>query len=297
MARENNQAMSRVFGRMPTYQGQDQINYGPVNKLARKMFVEMKHLDKNWSVHSDLKNSLYQRIVKCSGVTIPEGWDEYAYFKKVLARGSVFGIMNVEDAENRIDRRMKTLDLLIGNNKTTFTKVLRRTPEELGEGKKVWEEADLRSKMKKNPGVALPLLLDKSDIAYAFEILENCYEVWEQGWYYSPDNKEGANERQKENYAKFKKMKKEQVLYNGRGVAGCKRKSASDDESDEDEGSPRGVIFFSGEEGYKVPCDDYETDDDEEVEDSFERGLNEAVERIAAADREAAAEATTMTGV
>lgn len=28
MARENNQAMSRVFGRMPTYQGQDQINYG-----------------------------------------------------------------------------------------------------------------------------------------------------------------------------------------------------------------------------------------------------------------------------
>ena len=86
MARENNQAMSRVFGRMPTYQGQDQINYGPVNKLARKMFVEMKHLDKNWSVHSDEKNSLYQRIVKCGGVTIPEGWDEYAYFKKVLAR-------------------------------------------------------------------------------------------------------------------------------------------------------------------------------------------------------------------
>ena len=38
-------------------------------------------------------------------------------------------------------------------------------------------QADLRSKMKKNPGVALPLLLDKSDIVYAFEILENCYEV------------------------------------------------------------------------------------------------------------------------
>ena len=47
------------------------------------------------------------------------------------------------------------------------------------------------------------------------------------------------------------------MLYNGRGVAGCKRKSASDDVSDEDEGSPRGVIFFSGEEGYKDPCDDY----------------------------------------
>ena len=235
-------------------------------------------------------------------------------------------------------------------------------------------QADLRSKMKKNPGVALPLLLDKSDIAYAFEILENCYEVWEQGWYYSPDNKEGANDKQKENYAKFKKMKKEkvlrlegldkvtydalklktykfttgtsktrdghgitkdgmlffdkhmkrygaflkdeklkeafirywdkhdeelrrvsEVLYNGRGVAGCKRKSASDDDSDEDEGSPRGVIFFSGEEGYKDPCDDYETDDDEEVECSFDREVNEAAGRIAAAERNATA--TAMTGV
>ena len=51
--------------------------------------------------------------------------------------------MNVEDAENGIDRRMKTLDLLIGNNKTTLTRGLRRTPEELGGGRKVWEEVTL----------------------------------------------------------------------------------------------------------------------------------------------------------
>eukprot|EP00956_Cyclotella_meneghiniana_P025742 scaffold54354_cov49-Cyclotella_meneghiniana.AAC.5 len=87
MARENGQAMSRVFGRMPQYQGQDQINYGPVNKLAKEMFVEMKHLSENWSVQSDDKSSLYQRILRCNGVTIPEGWDRYAYFKK----GGLFG--------------------------------------------------------------------------------------------------------------------------------------------------------------------------------------------------------------
>ena len=86
MARENGQAMSRVFGRMPQYQGQDQINYGPVNKLAKEMFVEMKHISENWSVQSDDKCSLYQRILRCNGVTVPEGWDRYAYFKKVLAR-------------------------------------------------------------------------------------------------------------------------------------------------------------------------------------------------------------------
>ena len=50
--------------------------------------------------------------------------------------------MNVEDAENGIHRRIKTLDLLIGNNKTTFTKVLRRNAEELGEGRKVWGGGD-----------------------------------------------------------------------------------------------------------------------------------------------------------
>lgn len=85
-ARDTGQSMSRVFGRMPTYQGQDQINYGPVNKLAREMFVEVKHLEKSWNVQSDDKRSMYQRIIKCSGVTVPDGWNEYAYFQKVLAR-------------------------------------------------------------------------------------------------------------------------------------------------------------------------------------------------------------------
>lgn len=85
-ARDTGQSMSRVFGRMPTYQGQDQINYGPVNKLAREMFVEVKHLEKSWNVQSDDKRSMYQRIIKCSGVTVPDGWNEYAYFQKFLAR-------------------------------------------------------------------------------------------------------------------------------------------------------------------------------------------------------------------
>ena len=73
-------------------------------------------------------------------------------------------------------------------------------------------QTDLRNRIKQNPGVVLPLLLNRSDIAYAFEILENCAHVWEQGWHYSPANKEGANDKQKENFAKYKKMKKEKVL-------------------------------------------------------------------------------------
>ena len=193
----------------------------------------------------------------------------------------------------------------------------------------------------------MPLLLDVSDVAYTFEILYNCEEVWEQGWHYSPDNRDGANANRKEQYAKFKKMKKEdilrlsgtdqvnystikfktyrytsgttktrnkhgistdgmkffekhkmrygaflknekmkeafvrywdkhdeehnkvdKVLFNGRGLGGNKRRRSGDDEDGvgEDDASPRGVIFLRGEEGYKDPFEDYETD--EEGEDS-----------------------------
>ena len=216
-------------------------------------------------------------------------------------------------------------------------------------------QTDLRNRVKQNPGRVLPLLLNRSDIAYAFEILENCAHVWEQGWHYSPANKEGANDKQKENFAKYKKMKKEkvlrldgvekveydalklkkykftsgttksrdghgitkegmiffdkhlkrygaflkndkmretfirywdkhdeelrrvsEVLYNGRALCGSKRKASDEDDGNcVEDSSPRGVIFFSGEEGYKDPCDDYETDDEEET--SFERLVHAGV--------------------
>ena len=179
MARENGQAMSRVFGRMPQYQGQDQINYGPVNKLAKEMFVEMKHLSENWSVQSDDKSSLYQRILRCNGVTVPEGWDRYAYFKKVLARvfapkyrsmrtnyitfcreaylgkcermvavcykyyAHIVRLIMPDDAENGVGRRLKIFSVLIGGDKSTFTKVLKRADENLPGGRETWEEITL----------------------------------------------------------------------------------------------------------------------------------------------------------
>eukprot|EP00956_Cyclotella_meneghiniana_P003824 scaffold4611_cov45-Cyclotella_meneghiniana.AAC.4 len=63
----------------------------------------------------------------------------------------------------------------------------------------------------------------------------------------------------------------------GRGLSGSKRKGASDENDGGcgKDSSPRGVIFFIGKEGYKDPCDDYETDDEEE--NLFERGMNTAV--------------------
>eukprot|EP00956_Cyclotella_meneghiniana_P018536 scaffold30932_cov23-Cyclotella_meneghiniana.AAC.4 len=85
-ARAGGNSRGRALGRMPMYEGQDQVNYSQVNRLAREMFVQVKHLAPDWNVESTDSSSMYQRIIGCGGVTIPEGWDKYVYFKKYLGR-------------------------------------------------------------------------------------------------------------------------------------------------------------------------------------------------------------------
>ena len=85
-ARASGSSRGRALGRMPMYEGQDQVNYSQVNRLAREMFVQVKHLAPDWNVESTDSSSMYQRIIGCGGVTIPVGWDKYVYFKKYLGR-------------------------------------------------------------------------------------------------------------------------------------------------------------------------------------------------------------------
>ena len=85
-ARVSGSSRGRALGRMPMYEGQDQVNYSQVNRLAREMFVQVKHLAPDWNVESTDSSSMYQRIIGCGGVTIPVGWDKYVYFKKYLGR-------------------------------------------------------------------------------------------------------------------------------------------------------------------------------------------------------------------
>ena len=69
-------------------------------------------------------------------------------------------------------------------------------------------KADLRQLIKTNPGRPLPLIMDVSDVAYTFEILENCREVWDQVWHHDPENDNGANDASKKAYKRFSKMNK-----------------------------------------------------------------------------------------
>ena len=70
------------------------------------------------------------------------------------------------------------------------------------------DKADLRQLIKTNPGQPLPLIMDVSDVAYTFEILENCREVWDQVWHHDPENDNGANDASKKAYKRFSKMNK-----------------------------------------------------------------------------------------
>eukprot|EP00956_Cyclotella_meneghiniana_P036948 scaffold133089_cov96-Cyclotella_meneghiniana.AAC.1 len=88
----------RALGRMPMYEGQDQVNYSQVNRLAREMFVQVKHLAPDWNVEST----------------------------------------DTDTREGRVDLPRVISDL-IGNKKTTFTKVLRSADENTDEGRNVWE--------------------------------------------------------------------------------------------------------------------------------------------------------------
>eukprot|EP00956_Cyclotella_meneghiniana_P008546 scaffold11579_cov40-Cyclotella_meneghiniana.AAC.11 len=237
-ARAGGSSRGHALGRMPMYEGQDQVNYSQVNRLAREMFVQVKHLARDWNIESKDSSSMYQRIIGCGGVTIPEGWDKYVYFKKYLGRYFVAKYRTMRtnytsrfagkrDAKAGVVNRQRIFSDLIGNKKTTFTKVLRSADENTDEGREVWErvtelfyyfimrfviglytKADLRQLIKTNPGQPLPLIMDVSDVAYAFEILENCREVWDQVWHHDPENENGANDASKNAYKKFKKLNK-----------------------------------------------------------------------------------------
>eukprot|EP00956_Cyclotella_meneghiniana_P028968 scaffold68972_cov65-Cyclotella_meneghiniana.AAC.1 len=263
-ARADGSSRGRALGRMPMYEGQDQVNYSQVNRLAREMFVQVKHLATDWNVESNDSSSMYQRIIGCGGVTIPVGWDKYVYFKKYLGRYFVskyrtmrtnfitfcreaylgkFKIDNqvicirsltlilrrelAEDTREGGVNLPRVISDLIGNKKTTFTKVLRSADENTDDGREVWDrvtevfyyfimrfvvglytKADLRQLIKTNPGQPLPLIMDVSDVAYTFEILENCREVWDQVWHHDPENDNGANDASKKAYKRFKKLNK-----------------------------------------------------------------------------------------